>query len=256
MSEERPANGHRTVFELFAEVKREIGPVGKDSTNTQQNFKFRGVDAVVNAAAKALDKHGVIISPRVDKYTYGTVEVGQKRTPMAHVQVQVTYTAYGPGGDSFPMATVPGEAMDSGDKGTAKAMSVALRIALIQALNLPTGDPDPDSETYERSSRNGSDSPRRPEERPWRPRETSSGNGQQSRPAARAQDAAPPDGAAEQKWVMGFMERLSDAANADQLRERRGEVSRAVRDKAISPQVANELFTDIQARDREIRGAA
>ncbi len=42
--------------------------------------------------------------------------------------------------------------MDSGDKATAKAMSVAYRIALIQALNAPTGDPDPDTQTYERSA--------------------------------------------------------------------------------------------------------
>jgi hypothetical protein len=149
--------GHKTIFELFAAVKREIGPVGKDSFNQQQKFKFRGVDAVVNAAATALDEHGVIISPHLDKLTYGTVEVGSNRTRMAHAQVEVTYTAFGPGGDSFPMATVPGEAMDSGDKATAKAMSVAFRIALLQALNLPTGDPDPDSESFERSPRNAGD---------------------------------------------------------------------------------------------------
>jgi hypothetical protein len=156
--------GHRTVFELFADVKRKVGPVGKDSYNKQQKFRFRGVDAVVNAVAEALDDHGIILSPHLDKLTYGTVEVGNNRTRMAHAQVEVTYTAYGPGGDSFPMATVPGEAMDSGDKATPKAMSVAYRIALLQALNLPTGDPDPDESSYERSPRGGQD-----EGDPWEP---------------------------------------------------------------------------------------
>lgn len=152
-----------TIFEIFAAVKREVRPVGKDSRNTQQNFNFRGIDAVVNAAAPALDKYGVITAPCVDKVTYGTVEVGQKRTPMAHVQVEVTYTFYGPAGDSFPVK-VPGEAMDSGDKGTAKAMSVAYRIALLQALNLPTDEADPDSQSYERSA--GGAEPREPAGRP------------------------------------------------------------------------------------------
>jgi hypothetical protein len=46
---------------------------------------------------------------------------------------------------------VLGEAMDSGDKAVAKAMSVAFRIALLQALALPTDEPDPDSYSYERS---------------------------------------------------------------------------------------------------------
>lgn len=159
---------HPTIFEIFADVKREVRAVGKGSRNTQQNFMYRGVDAVVNAAAPALDKHGVITAPHLDKMTYGTVEAGKARTPMAHAQVEVTYTFYGPRGDSFTV-TVPGEAMDSGDKATAKAMSVAYRIALLQALNLPTDDPDPDGDSYERSPAMPQGRPEDPEEtrQPW-----------------------------------------------------------------------------------------
>ena len=47
---------------------------------------------------------------------------------------------------------VPGESMDAGDKGTPKAMSVALRIALLQALCIPTDEPDPDTHSYERAA--------------------------------------------------------------------------------------------------------
>jgi hypothetical protein len=43
--------------------------------------------------------------------------------------------------------------MDSGDKATAKAMSVAMRTALLQALCLPTDEPDPDATSYERAPR-------------------------------------------------------------------------------------------------------
>lgn len=148
--------GLQSIFQVFADVKRQVGPVGKNSENTQQHFKFRGVDAVVNAVATALDEHGVITVPMLDRYDFdGSVEVGQKRSLMGHAKVQVTYRFYGPAGDYFD-AKVPGEAMDSGDKATAKAMSVAYRICLLQTLNLPTGDPDPDSQTYERSAaRNG-----------------------------------------------------------------------------------------------------
>jgi hypothetical protein len=140
----------RTIHQIFADVKREVGPVGKDSVNKQQNFKFRGIDAVVNAAAEALDKYGVITIPVLQKITYSTVEVGGARTLMGHVAVEVMYQFTGPGGDHFN-PVVPGEAMDSGDKATAKAMSVAYRICLLQTLNLPTGDLDPDSQTYQRS---------------------------------------------------------------------------------------------------------
>jgi hypothetical protein len=69
---------------------------------------------------------------------------------MGHVKVKVTYTFIGQAGDAIS-ATVVGEAMDAGDKATAKAMSVAFRTALLQALCLPTDEPDPDSNSYERS---------------------------------------------------------------------------------------------------------
>gem|GEM_PF-3176646 len=146
------ADGLPTIWLAFAAAKAEVAPVGKDSRNTQQNFNFRGIDAVVNAAAAALNKHGIINIPKLLEVTYGTEEVGQKRTLMANVRVKVRYRFTGPRGDHFDVV-VPGEAMDSGDKGVAKAMSVAWRIALIQALNLPTGDPDPDQNSYERSPR-------------------------------------------------------------------------------------------------------
>jgi hypothetical protein len=42
--------------------------------------------------------------------------------------------------------------MDSGDKAVPKAMSVAFRTALLQALALPTDEPDPDASTYERAA--------------------------------------------------------------------------------------------------------
>lgn len=140
-----------SIYAALAAAKKEMSAVGKDSRNTMQNFNFRGVDAVVNAAAPALNAHGVIVVPYVDvSPVYETVEIGGKRTPMAHVILRVTYYFYGPAGDHIA-ATVVAESMDSGDKAIAKAMSVAYRTALLQVLNLPTSEPDPDETSYERS---------------------------------------------------------------------------------------------------------
>lgn len=150
---ETTAIGIPSVHVALNRVKSEIGAVGKDSRNVSQNFNFRGIDAVVNAAAPALNKHGVIVTPEVISHTYETVEVGKNRTPMAHVMLMVCYRFWGPAGDCVE-STVFSESMDSGDKAAAKAMSVAYRIALLQTLNLPTDEPDPDSESYERSSAN------------------------------------------------------------------------------------------------------
>lgn len=141
-----------SIFEALASVMTDVQAVKKADRNDAQRFMFRGIDAVVNAVGPALRKHGVTVSPRVDMYEYGTVTVGtgDKARPMGHVRVLVTYTFHGPAGDSLP-AQAPGEAFDAGDKATPKAMSVAFRTALLQALALPTDEPDPDATTYERA---------------------------------------------------------------------------------------------------------
>lgn len=141
------------IAQAMGAIMKEVGAIAKKDKNTSQGFNFRGIDSVVNAVSPALQKHGVIVVPTVEDYEYATVEIGRNRTAMGHVKVKVTYTFIGANGDSIK-ATVVGEAMDSGDKATAKAMSVAFRTALLQALALPTDEPDPDSQSYERSSAN------------------------------------------------------------------------------------------------------
>jgi len=140
-----------TIAQSLSEIMKAVGAIAKNDKNTSQGFNFRGIDSVVNAVSPALQKHGVIVVPHVEDYEYATVEIGRNRTAMGHVKVKVTYTFIGQAGDAIS-ATVVGEAMDSGDKATAKAMSVAFRTALLQALCLPTDEPDPDSNSYERSS--------------------------------------------------------------------------------------------------------
>lgn len=139
-----------SIYVALAKVMTDVRGVAKGDRNNAQNFSFRGIDAVLNAVGPALRKHGVLSVPQVLDHTTEIVEVGQKKTPMKSVVVTVTYTFYGPAGDSVA-ATVLGEAMDSGDKAVSKAMSVALRTALIQTLALPTDEKDPDQDTYERA---------------------------------------------------------------------------------------------------------
>lgn len=135
---------------LLTRIKEAVGAVGKDDRNASQGFNFRGVDAVVNAVAPHLIEAGVSVLPNVRTYDYGSVEVGKSRTPMGHARVVVEYTFVGPDGDTL-VCSAPGEAMDSGDKATAKAMSVAYRTALLQALTLPTTEMDPDAVSYQRT---------------------------------------------------------------------------------------------------------
>jgi hypothetical protein len=139
-----------TIFELLGAAKHDIGAVGKNDKNQMQHFNFRGIDAVVNAVAPVFNALGIITVPEVTEQEYEQVTVGAKGTLMGHVTLIVKYHFYGPKGDVVT-ATVASESMDAGDKAVPKAMSVAYRTALLQVLNLPTDEPDPDSVSYERS---------------------------------------------------------------------------------------------------------
>ena len=154
-----------TAVQALSAVMADVQAVRKGERNAQQGFNFRGVDAVVNAVGPAFRTHGVVVGSEVLSHTFTEVEVGTKRTPMGHAMVTVRYRFYGPAGD-FVEASAAAEAMDSGDKATAKAMSVAYRTALIQALALPTDEPDPDAESFERAPQQTA-----PERQPAAPRQ-------------------------------------------------------------------------------------
>ncbi len=138
------------VVELLSRVMGDVQAVRKGDRNQSQGYQFRGIDAVVNAVGPAFRKHGVVCVPLLEEVAYNTVEVGKNRSIMRECTVRVRYRFHGPAGDSIECVAI-GEAMDSGDKATPKAMSVAYRVALLQALTIPTDEPDPDSQSYERS---------------------------------------------------------------------------------------------------------
>jgi hypothetical protein len=135
------------VIQAIASVMTDVSHVAKRDVNQHQRYQFRGVDAVVNAVGPALRRHHVVVAPTFVEATYEHVQTSQGK-PATACRVNVTYT-FAHGDERFDVATV-GEAWDSGDKACPKAMSVAYRTALLQALCLPTDEPDPDSFSYER----------------------------------------------------------------------------------------------------------
>lgn len=130
----------------------EVRAVGKDGRAEvgRDGFRFRGVDATVMAVGPALRNHGVIVLPKVIDKQYG--EFTTRNGSVMHSCIaEVEYTFVGPAGDRLS-CSVLGEASDSGDKATPKAMSVAFRTALLQSLCIPTDEPDPDEHVVERAA--------------------------------------------------------------------------------------------------------
>ena len=144
-----PPEGTAILRALIA-AQKAIGVVAKKERNNAPggNYNFRGIDTVVNASSPAFHEHGIVVTPEVLDYRYTQMEVGKNRSWMQNVVVRVRYSFRSTVDGSAVSVVTLGEASDTGDKATTKAMSVALRTALLQTLMLPTDEPDPDSFTY------------------------------------------------------------------------------------------------------------
>lgn len=135
-----------SIYEAVSRCMEEIGAVGKDAVNKQQGFKYRGIDAVMNAINPALVKNHVFIVPEV------LDQQRQERTTnkgavLIYSICRIKYTFYAEDG-SFIEAVTVGEGMDSGDKATNKAMAIAFKYACFQVFCIPTEEmKDPDEET-------------------------------------------------------------------------------------------------------------
>jgi len=138
-----------SIYAAFSAAMEEVQAVRKEGFNDSQRYNFRGVDQVVNAVGPIFRKHKIIPVPYHCVAGYRDVLTSTGK-PTREVTTTCTYRFYGPAGD-YIEAVVPGESLDSGDKGTAKAMSVAYRIVLLQSLCIPTDDRDPDQDSYERA---------------------------------------------------------------------------------------------------------
>lgn len=144
-----------SALESMSAVMGHVRSLAKSERNAQQGFNFRGIDSVMSAVGPALREVGAVIVPRI-------LEIEQSRGQsknggtLTSTVVQVEYTWYGPDG-SVVTGSAAGEAFDTGDKSVPKAMSVAYRTYLLQALCLPTDEPDPDAQVYDAPPRTDAD---------------------------------------------------------------------------------------------------
>lgn len=136
------------IYKAIAAVNKQIKPIGKDRTNQQQGFKFRGIDDVMNELHSLFAANEIFILQTVNSVEV-TERTNQRGTALFYVRINVTYQFTHSDG-SHADITVYGEAMDSGDKATTKAMSIALKYALLQMFLIPTEeDKDPDAVAHE-----------------------------------------------------------------------------------------------------------
>jgi hypothetical protein len=140
------------VYAAIHAVMAALGSVGinKDRTNKVQGFKFRGVDDVYAAINPLLVEHKLLMLPRVA----GRESIERKTKdgkPLFAAVVTMEFDFVSIEDASKHTISGYGEGMDSADKSTSKAMSIAYKYAVFQAFSVPLEGamPDPDEETHE-----------------------------------------------------------------------------------------------------------
>lgn len=135
------------IYELIPKVALEIGAVGKDRKNQAQGYSFRGIDDLMAAAHGPMLRAGIFCATEV--FDVEQVERQSSRGgALFTTTLKMKVTFYAPDGSSV-CTTTSGEGMDSADKSSNKAMSAALKYALVQTFFIPTELDDGDFETPE-----------------------------------------------------------------------------------------------------------
>ena len=159
------APGVGLIYAAIPAIMAEIPSICKDRKNAAQGYNFRGIDDVYNAVNPILAKHQVFMRADV-------LEIKREERPsrsggiMAFVQVRVRYSFVASDG-SFVSTDSLGEGMDSGDKATPKAMSIAQKYAILQMFAIPTADPkDPEVDNPEPAKPPTATPQAKPEQKP------------------------------------------------------------------------------------------
>jgi hypothetical protein len=140
------------VYKAINAVQAALSKTGisKDRKNTQgSGYMFRGIDDVYQAVAPLLAEHGLCILPRMLARTCEE-RASKSGGALFFVTVDAEFDFVSAEDGSKHTVKMFGEAMDSGDKATNKAMSAAYKYAAFQAFSIPTeGDNDADAHTHQ-----------------------------------------------------------------------------------------------------------
>ena len=139
----------RQVYRAINAVAADLAEAGipKTHSNEADGYEYRSIDDVLNRLAPLLARHRLCVLPRVLRRT-ASDRRGEQGTSLTMVELKVAFDFISADDASRHSVKVFAEALDGGDKATAKAMAAAYKIAMIQSLCIPVpGNDDTDRMT-------------------------------------------------------------------------------------------------------------
>ena len=144
-----------TLRQKLGEVRRRIGYIQKRGYNERHNYNYVAAADIAGTVGDILAELGVVVIPRLESITYEPHAPGRlDSVRVARVIMAYTFTDVNSAEEIT--ARVAGEGLDVGDKASYKAMTGALKYALLQSFLLATGD-DPEDERADSRTAFGSE---------------------------------------------------------------------------------------------------
>lgn len=119
------------------------------SPKSMGEYPFRRIEDLLDELKPLLPKFGVFYAPTVLERVAETRSTSNG-TALYTVHLHVRFRFYGPRGDYLEVDTW-GEGMDNFDKATNKAHTAAQKNALLELLNVASGEPDSEEGEYEKT---------------------------------------------------------------------------------------------------------
>lgn len=135
------------VYQAISAVASDLASLGlpKALTNPDDGYDYRSIDSLLNRLSPLLARHRLCVLPRVLERT-ATDRAGQNNDILVSVTLKVAFELVSPEDGSKHSIEIYGEALDRGDKATAKALTAAYKSAMLQTFCVPVvGAEDPDA---------------------------------------------------------------------------------------------------------------
>ena len=128
----------------LALVRRRLGYIQKRGHNEVHNYNYVTAADLAGAVGDIMAELGVLVIPRLESISHDLVRNGSGGGEhLTHVVMNYSFVDVDTAEDIT--VKVAGEGVDAGDKAPYKAMTGALKYALLQSFLLATGD-DPENE--------------------------------------------------------------------------------------------------------------
>jgi hypothetical protein len=146
----KPTNVYAKIAAVQAHLAKEGIVKSRKNQTPGAQYNFRGIDEVYNTLSGLIAEHGLCILPRI--VGHSLVERGKTKNGNAifSAVVEAEFDFVSADDGSIHVVRTYGEAMDSSDKATNKAMSAAYKYMALMTFAIPTeGDNDADATTHE-----------------------------------------------------------------------------------------------------------